>query len=59
MKTFESNCLMVFGWVKKLKKDYQNHLVKFLRESIRSLKEKIDENIIEEFEELLISSDLV
>ena len=58
MKTFESNFLMVFGWVKKLKKGLSKSSSKISEGSIRSSKEKNHENIIEEFEELLISSDL-
>ena len=50
---------MVFGWVKKLKKGLSKSSSK-ISEGINTIikGKKIDENIIEEFEELLISSDL-
>ena len=50
---------MVFGWVKKLKKGLSKSSSK-ISEGINTIikGKKIDEKIIEEFEELLISSDL-
>ena len=40
METFESNCLMVFGWAKKTKKGLSKSSSKISEGSIRSLKEK-------------------
>jgi len=50
---------MVFGWVKKLKKGLSKSSSK-ISEGINTIikGKKIDDNVIEEFEELLISSDL-
>ena len=50
---------MVFGWVKKLKKGLSKSSSK-ISEGINTIikGKRIDDNVIEEFEELLISSDL-